>query len=80
VFSGAVRSLCQLELMDWFLYFGHSRMVGCVGRFVSKYQLFSEHLLKSVHRRLLPRAVRFTVGIIAVSTRRYIDWLAALHR
>ncbi|KAI0344847.1 hypothetical protein BDW22DRAFT_1326420 [Trametopsis cervina] len=29
---------------------------------------------------LLPRLVRLTVGLVAVGTRRYIDWLEVLHR
>ncbi|KAH8827980.1 Mechanosensitive ion channel-domain-containing protein [Flagelloscypha sp. PMI_526] len=30
--------------------------------------------------RLLPSVVRHTVGVVAVASRRYIDWLGALHR
>ncbi|KAJ6499912.1 Mechanosensitive ion channel-domain-containing protein [Mycena vitilis] len=29
---------------------------------------------------ILPRIIRRTVGVIAVATRRYLDWLLALHR
>lgn len=29
---------------------------------------------------LLPRLARYTVGIVAVGSRRYIDWLEVLHR
>jgi hypothetical protein len=30
--------------------------------------------------RILPKLVRLTLGVVAVGTRRYIDWSAALHR
>lgn len=30
--------------------------------------------------RILPTIIRSTVGVVAVSTRRYIDWMQALHR
>ncbi|KAF5370669.1 hypothetical protein D9758_001813 [Tetrapyrgos nigripes] len=30
--------------------------------------------------RILPSIIRGTVGVVAVSTRRYIDWASALHR
>jgi len=31
-------------------------------------------------RRVAPAIIRSTVGVVAVSTRRYIDWMQALHR
>ncbi|KAF9049751.1 hypothetical protein BJ165DRAFT_1341961 [Panaeolus papilionaceus] len=30
--------------------------------------------------RIIPSVLRSTIGVVAVSTRRYIDWLQALHR
>ena len=32
------------------------------------------------YRMMLPRVARYTVGVVAVGTRRYIDWLDVLHR
>jgi len=30
--------------------------------------------------RIAPTIIRGTIGVVAVSTRRYIDWMQALHR
>lgn len=32
------------------------------------------------YRKILPHVARYSLGIVAVGTRRYIDWLDVLHR
>lgn len=59
-------------------------MVGSVSSFVSTcttgaHLLFIDFGLTSISR-IAPAIIRATVGVVAVSTRRYIDWLQALHR
>ena len=43
---------------------------------------YDSHLwhLQFINRRLLPHIAKHTVGVVAVGSRRYIDWLEALHR
>jgi len=40
----------------------------------------SQRALHPFNRMILPHVARYTIGVVAVGSRRYIDWLVALSR
>lgn len=68
-------------IKSWGLF----RVVGCSGSIVSEIRSFyciriDEFLCSIAYSMIIPRLIRHTVGIVAIGSRRYIDWLEALNR
>lgn len=55
-------------------------MVGRLSCSVSANGVYMYSLLTVGSRRIFPAIIRATLGVVAIGTRRYIDWALVLHR
>ena len=71
---------CQAVMVEHLAERGLGRMVDGFGGVVSFPKSLAWRDSDVYVRMIFPRIVRHTVGIVAVGSRKYIDWIAVLYR